>query len=147
MHDILIVHKLNAGQYLVSDHQHGFQAELTSADVKIVLQRCSKEFRDEEIEVTVLAVPQQARDADAALDLFENASFIIHQVEFVRERFAFDSTVRVGLHISAGVNGGEVPFVELVLKFEPATYTDLQRRHVVIAYLNKANHSMALLYP
>ena len=57
MHIIFIMDKLNTAKYLLGDHQSGSQCKLSSAYIKIFLQRVAKQLSDQESKIPVLAKP------------------------------------------------------------------------------------------
>jgi hypothetical protein len=57
VHEVLVVQELQAGQYLVRNHEHRLQGEPPPAELQVVLQRIAKQLRNEEVEVAVLASP------------------------------------------------------------------------------------------
>ena len=64
MDEVLRMHKLDARDELVSDHQHRLQRKLSRAVVKEVLERRPEQVDNHDIEVTLLSEPVESRYAD-----------------------------------------------------------------------------------
>lgn len=136
MNETFIVNELKAWNNLICDHQHSLQGKLSITQFEVVLKRCSQEFSDDKVKISIFSVPQKVGYPNTSLNFLEDFTFICKKTWFNSFRFTLDGAVDVRLNVSAWVDRGYFAFVELVFEFVATTDSDLKIAHSNI-YFNQ----------
>lgn len=103
MHKRFVMDELQAWKNLICNHENRFQRKFSIAQLKIILKRCSHQFCDYKIKITIFSMPQKIRYSDTSLYFLKNLSLIQDKTGLNCLGFALDSTICVWLYVSSSV--------------------------------------------
>lgn len=76
MNEILIVDVFNSSNHLIRQHEDSLHCESSGAKVEEILETWSEEVHDEDVVVSLLAIPPDVGDAHAALEDFVQLALV-----------------------------------------------------------------------
>lgn len=85
----MLMYKLNPGDYLINEHEHGFQTKSFIAKLKQLLKTLTKTIHDHEVEMTFYSTFKDLWNADI--------NNIILLVEFFVEFYLVEQLRKFGL--------------------------------------------------
>lgn len=123
------MNELNAWKYLFCDHQYSFKAELAVAYFKVVFKGVSQKLSDQEVEITILPIPQQIGNTDTALNVLKYFAFIQYKAWVDALWLTFYRTVCFRLDIAPCVHWWVLSLVKFIFETVPALNSDLYATH------------------